>query len=264
MRQPEAIALYESSGYVADPQVRLLPRRARCRRCFGKRLSGRRRADTDGSGFTYSRRIATRMARLGTSLVPRDQRLAELAAPGLARPLVAILLAPAGAGRRRRSRTTPTTSRRRVLRPKAEARHQGAGAAGWCTARRRLRPDLAHAAGSAAPPSTRRAARSTGRSTRRKQGPADRPGVPRRRVRDRRRAATSTPWPAGWGSCTSSGTTTCTPRGTSSSGSDYLSSSCKRRSEVLDDAAPPRPHAHLAEPGRAAAATTSWYATRLS
>ena len=30
----------------------------------------------------------------------------------------------------------------------------------------------------------------------------------------------------------------------------YLSSSCKRRKKLLADAAPPRPHAHLAEPGR--------------
>ena len=137
-----------------------------------------------------------------------------------------------------------------VLRPQSQARHRRAGSLAGGHLRRRLRADLRAAARAARSPSTRRAAPSTGPWTplARSTGSVPRPSSPGPSPPTAR--ATRTRWPVGWASCTSSGTTTCTPSYRQFEQRDYLSSSCHDPQDLLQDAAPPRPHAHLAEPRR--------------
>ena len=69
-------------------------------------------------------------------------------------------------------------------------------------------------------------------------------------------------WLAGWGSCTSSGTTSSTRRTTSSSRSSYLSSSCRSKrkcSKTLRH----RDHMHLSVSKAGAKGLTSFYADLL-
>ena len=182
---------------------------------------------------------------------PSMTRTARILATALLALVVVLTAAPPGSADRDRGlRGLPAAG---ALQPRGQARHEGTGPLAG-PPRRRRRADVAQLQerrhlGAQGGPGVRLDAR-----RRPPQGPGPGAGSSSASPSPRTSTATRTPRPVGWASCTSSGTTTCTPRGTSSTRTAYLSSSCKQPEEVLEDAASPRPHAHLALAGPAARA----------
>ncbi len=163
--------------------------------------------------------------------------------------------------RPRRSRTTRPTSRRRSAgrRPSRAPRCSASwlvatygGALRRHLARLRQRRHVGAPGGS-------RLRLDAGR--REAGGPAPREGLPGRRARRPTGTATPTPGRAGWASCTSSGTTGCTPPGTSSS--PRTTSARAARTATCSTTLRHRDHLHVSLTRPAGRGETSWYAGRL-